>query len=52
MLPEMFSTPFTKHYMLKDKEFASEDNQGTSYTMLKNLAKETGKYIIGGSIPE
>ena len=52
MLPEMFNTPFTKQHMLEAKEFASAENPGTSYTLLQNLAKETGKYIIGGSIPE
>ena len=36
--------------MLKEKEFANES--GTTFNILKNLAKETGKYIIGGSIPE
>ena len=52
MLPEMFNCPFTKEHMLGAKEPATEENPGTSYTLLKNLAKETGKYIIGGSIPE
>ena len=52
MLPEIFNTPYTKKYMLQDKEFASEDNQGETYKMLKSLAQETGKYLIGGSIPE
>ena len=52
MLPEIFNTPYTKEYMLKDKEFATEDNHGETYTLLQNLARETQKYIIGGSIPE
>ena len=52
MLPEIFNTPYTKEYMLKDKEFASEEKPGETYTLLKNLAMETQKYIIGGSIPE
>lgn len=52
VLPEMFTTPFTKQHMLKNKEFASEEKPGEAFTMLKTLAKETGKYIIGGSIPE
>ena len=52
MLPEMFTCPYTKEYMLKEKEFASEDKQGETYKLLKSLAIETGKYIIGGSMPE
>ena len=52
MLPEMFTCPYTKEWMLKEKEYASEDNQGETYKMLSSLAQETGKYIIGGSIPE
>jgi predicted amidohydrolase len=50
MLPEIFVCPYVKEYMLKEKEFANES--GTTYNILKNLALETGKYIIGGSIPE
>ena len=50
MLPEIFVCPYVKEYMLKEKEFANES--GTTFNILKNLAKETGKYIIGGSIPE
>lgn len=41
MLPEIFNTPYTKEYMLKDKEFATEENPGETYTLLQNLAKET-----------
>jgi len=52
MLPEMFTCPYTKEWMLKEKEFASEDRQGETYKLLSSLAKQTGKYIIGGSIPE
>jgi predicted amidohydrolase len=50
MLPEIFICPYVKDHMLKEKEFANES--GTTYNILKNLAVETGKYIIGGSIPE
>jgi len=52
----MFVTPYTKKYMLKDKEPLTADyktNEAcqTSKT-LSNLAKTLGKYIIGGSFPE
>ena len=50
VLPEIFICPYVKEHMLKNKEFANES--GTTFNILKNLAKETGKYIIGGSIPE
>ena len=52
ILPECFNTPYMKHYMLKDKEFTTGPNIGPSFTLLQKLAKETGKYIIGGSICE
>lgn len=50
MLPEIFICPYVKDHMLKNKEFANES--GTTFNILKDLAVETGKYIIGGSIPE
>ena len=46
----MFTCPYTKEYMLKEKEPA--DQTGEAFNMLSNLAKETGTYLIGGSIPE
>ena len=52
MLPEMWTCPYTKIEMLKNREPADESNQGEAYKLLSQLAKETGKYIIGGSIPE
>ena len=52
VLPEMFCCPYTKEHMLKSKEFATEENGGDAFMFLKNIAKETGKYIIGGSVPE
>ena len=48
----MFVCPYTRHYMLESKEFASEDNHGQTYSILKDLAIETGKWIIGGSMAE
>lgn len=50
MLPEIFICPYVKDYMLREKEPANES--GTTFNILRDLAKETGKYIIGGSIPE
>ena len=52
VLPEMFHCPYTKKYMLQEKEFAQEDNHGPTYKTLKELAIETGKWIIGGSMAE
>ena len=52
VLPEMFNCPYTKEYMLKEKEYASEDNHEQSYSVLQDLALETGKWLIGGTIPE
>ena len=50
MLPEMFTTPYLKPYMLDFKEVAGPG--GETYDMLRALAIETGAYIIGGSMPE
>ena len=52
----MFVTPYTKKFMLKDKEallpdFKTNEACQTSKT-LSALAKSLGKYIIGGSFPE
>lgn len=47
-LPEMFNTPYSKEYF---RDYA-EDESGQSFQMLSQAAKETGKYLIGGSIPE
>ena len=52
VLPEMFHCPYTKKYMLQEKEFAEEDKHGPTYQTLKDLAIETGKWIIGGSMAE
>lgn len=56
MLPEMFNTPFNKKFMLELSEPIGEDYQtnpkSETSKLLSNLAKETKKYIIGGSIPE
>lgn len=56
VLPEMFTTPFNKEYMLAHKEpithnFISNPQCVTS-RMLSEMAKRTQKYIVGGSIPE
>src|SRR3990167_2329231 len=47
-LPEMFNTPYSKEYF---REYA-EDESGPSFQMLSQAAKDTGKWLIGGSIPE
>ncbi len=55
VLPEMFVTPYTKTYMLKDKEPLLPDyktNEACQTThMLSSLAKSLNKYIVGGSFP-
>ena len=52
MLPEIFVCPYMKEHMLRHKEFADEDNHGETYSLLKELAITTNKWIIGGSMPE
>lgn len=52
MLPEIFNCPYMKEHMLKNKEYADEDNHGETYSTLKELAISTKKWIIGGSMPE
>lgn len=55
VLPEIFCCPYTKEYMLKEKEMIVDDSpekSGPAFNFLRDIAKETGKYIIGGSIPE
>ena len=57
VLPEMFTTPFTKEHMLKNaepvkmKDF-NKDPRCEASKILSDLAKKTSTYIIGGSIPE
>ena len=57
ILPEMWTTPFTKEHMLKNaepiklKDF-DKDPRCEATNILSNLAKKTSTYIIGGSIPE
>jgi predicted amidohydrolase len=55
MLPEMFTTPYVGSHMLANKEPIDDfkTNPAAQTTnLLSSLAKELGKYIIGGSIPE
>lgn len=57
MLPEMFVTPFQKEHMLANAEpvlmEGFEDNEDcVTSQLLSRLAKQTGTYIIGGSVPE
>ena len=51
MLPEMFTTPYQRNHMLRNKETLG-DELSTTANLLSKLAKETQTYIIGGSIPE
>lgn len=52
----MFFTPFNKEFMLKFKEPIKDDFNSNvkceTTRLLSELAKETNKYIIGGSMPE
>lgn len=52
----MFTTPYTKHYMLKDKEPLTQDYKTNekceTAKLLSGLASSLNKYIIGGSFPE
>ena len=55
MLPEMFVCPYMGKYMLENAEPVNEKDiasSGETTQLLSSLAKETGTYIIGGSIPE
>ena len=47
----MFTCSYDKDSMLLAKEFATEKCHGPTYSLMKNLAKELGVYVIGG-IPE
>jgi omega-amidase len=52
----MFVTPYTKAYMLKNKEpllpdYKTNESCQTSQ-MLSRISKSLNKYIIGGSFPE
>ena len=56
VLPEMFTAPYTRKYMLDYKEpllddFKTNPKCETAH-MLSRLALTLGKYIIGGSFPE
>jgi omega-amidase len=53
MLPEMFTCPYQKSYMMPNAESVELGNEkAITANMLSRLAKETQTYIIGGSIPE
>jgi omega-amidase len=56
VLPEMFTSPYTRKYMLQYKEPLLDDYKTNekcqTAMMLSGLAKSLGKYIIGGSFPE
>lgn len=46
----MFTCPYSKEYMLAAKEMT--DESGETFSFLSGIAKETGKYVIGGSMSE
>ncbi len=48
VFPEMFTTPYEYGYF----ELLGQDKNGEVVTYLKNLANDTGSYVIGGTIPE
>lgn len=56
VLPEMFTSPFSKAHMFKNMEpflpdYKTNPECETAY-LLSGLAKSLNKYIIGGSIAE
>lgn len=56
VLPECFNSPYGTKYFPKYAETLlpspPTQEQSPSFHMLSSLAKETGTYIVGGSIPE
>ncbi|SKA85363.1 Predicted amidohydrolase [Caloramator quimbayensis] len=48
-LGEMFNCPYSGKYFSK---YAEEENNSKTLDMLRNVSREKGIYIIGGSIPE
>jgi omega-amidase len=48
-LPEMFNCPYGNKYF---RQYAEDQNDGTTIKALSAKAKEKSIYIIGGSIPE
>ena len=50
-LPEMFNCPYAKEYF---RDYAENLEEGSHPTVdfLSSMARETGKWLIGGSIPE
>ncbi|CAO3620193.1 unnamed protein product [Cunninghamella blakesleeana] len=49
VLPECFNSPYGTNFF---PQYAESIEDGESVTMLSNVAKEAGIYLIGGSIPE
>ncbi|NLY76026.1 MAG: carbon-nitrogen hydrolase family protein [Firmicutes bacterium] len=48
-LPEMFNCPYQQEFF---PLFAEEINEGETAAFLSDLARKTGAYLVGGSIPE
>lgn len=51
VLPEMFNCPYDKEFFKKYSENVSSDEKPT-IDFLSNIAKQTQRWIVGGSIPE
>jgi predicted amidohydrolase len=53
MLPEMFTVPYQKNYMVPYAESIELGHEkAVTANLLSELAQKTSTYIIGGSIPE
>lgn len=51
VLPEMFNCPYDKEFFKKYSENVSSDEKPT-IDFLSSIAKQTQRWIVGGSIPE
>ncbi|KYO66920.1 nitrilase-related carbon-nitrogen hydrolase [Thermovenabulum gondwanense] len=51
VLPETWTTGYSEEVFDNIMDYAEKED-GPSVTLLKNLAKESGVYIVGGSLPE
>ena len=52
-LPEMFNTPYDKEYFREySEDLDGPDKQKPTVNFLRDIARETATYLIGGSISE
>lgn len=51
-LPEMFNCPYQKEFFREYSENIEGEGDKLTFDFLQSISKETGKWIIGGSIPE